>query len=204
MSPGRRRSSSFSNRFRRLSVQSYDYSQRKGIRPISWDEFAVLSATLAEQLEKPGVEAVVGIARAGLFPATAIACGLRRELYPVRVTRRVNDEITFASPVWRVPIAPEVAGKVVAVVDEIADTGETLALVSAAAEEHGAARIVTACLVAHTWASPAPDVAALITDEFVIFPWDQRVLVDGRWQPHPEIVMAIEAQRNNHPQNDRV
>ena len=91
-----------------------------------------------------------------------------------------------------------------AFVDEIADTGETLALVSAAAEERGAARIVTACLVAHTWASPAPDVAALITDELVIFPWDQRVLVNGRWQPHPELVMAVEAQRNNHPQNDRV
>lgn len=145
-------------------MQSYDYAHRQGVRAISWDEFAALSARLAEELEQAGVEVIVGIARAGLFPATAVACSLRRELYPVRATRRVNDEVAFRSPVWRVPVSPEVAGKVVAVVDEIADTGETLALVAGKVGETGATRVVTACLVSHTWASPAPDVSALVTE----------------------------------------
>jgi hypothetical protein len=35
---------------------------------------------------------------------------------------------------------------------------------------------------------------ALVTDELVIFLWDQQVLIDGQWQPHPEIVKALEAQ----------
>ena len=30
--------------------------------------------------------------------------------------------------------------------------------------------------------------------ELVIFSWDQQVLIDGTWQPHSEIVAAIEAQ----------
>jgi hypothetical protein len=38
-------------------------------------------------------------------------------------------------------------------------------------------------------------VSALITDALVIFPWDQEVLVEGEWQPHPEIVAALKAQR---------
>ncbi len=175
--------------------KAYDYAHRQGVRPLTWDEITRLAAHLAEALEKEGVEVVVGIARAGLIPATMVACSLRRELYPVRVTRRVNDEVRFATPVWRVPVSPEVAGKVVAVVDEIADTGETLALVAKSVEEHGAARVVTACLVSHSWASPAPTVAALVSDAFVIFPWDRQVLMNGRWQPHPEIVAGLEAQK---------
>ena len=179
-------------------MQSYDYTHRQGVKPISWGEFATLVADLAEKLS--GVEAIVGIARAGLFPATAVACALRCELYPVRVTRRVNDEVVFASPVWRVPVSPDVAGRAVAVVDEIADTGESLALVADAVRANGAARVVTAALVSHSWASPAPDVSALVTDALVIFPWDQRVFLAGRGQPHPEIAAALAAQGQDWPQ----
>jgi len=175
-------------------MKSYDYAHRQGVRPIVWEEFATMAAQLSEALEKAGVELIVGIARAGLIPATVVACSLRRELYPVRVTRRVNDEVRFPSPLWRVPVSPEVAGKVVAVVDEIADTGETLALVSKSVQEQGASRVITACLVSHSWANPAPTVCPLVTDELVIFPWDQQVFLDGKWQLHPEIVAALEAQ----------
>jgi hypothetical protein len=40
------------------------------------------------------------------------------------------------------------------------------------------------------------DFVTLVTDELVIFPWDQKVLIDGQWQPHPEIQAAIQAQEN--------
>lgn len=175
-------------------MKSYDYAHREGVRSISWEEFARLAAQLAEQLEQAGVEVIIGIARAGLIPATTVACNLRREMYPVRVTRRVNDEVRHASPVWKVPVSSEIAGKVVAVVDEIADTGETLALVAEGVREQGAARVLTATLISHSWASPPPDFCALVTDELIIFPWDQQVYSEGRWQPHPEIVAALKAQ----------
>ncbi|MFO7173068.1 MAG: phosphoribosyltransferase [Bacillota bacterium] len=175
-------------------MRSYDYATRKGVRALTWEEFHALTLTLAERLEALGVEAVVGVARAGLFPATGVAIALRRELYPCRVTRRVNDQVVRQTPAWVVPVVGDVAGKVVAVVDEIADTGETLATVARAVREQGARQVVTAALAAHTWASPAPDVTALVTDELVIFPWDQQVRVEGRWQLHPEIEEALRLQ----------
>ena len=175
-------------------MKSYDYATRKGVRPLSWEDFAELAAQLAEGLGLLGVEIIVGIARAGLFPATAVACSLRRELYPVRLTRRLNDEVRYETPVWRVPLSPEVRGKVVAVIDEMADTGETLALVAEAARQQGASRVITASLVSHTWADPAPEISALVTDELVIFPWDRRVLQNGRWEPHLEIEAALKLQ----------
>jgi len=69
-------------------MKSYDYSQRKGVEEISWERFACLAATLAEGNALEEIEVVVGIARAGLFPATAVGCALCKELFPVRITRR--------------------------------------------------------------------------------------------------------------------
>jgi hypothetical protein len=175
-------------------TQPYDYARRDGVEDLSWSDFERLCGELAEMLEAENVDMVLGVARAGLFPATAVALSLRRELYPVRLTRRQNDIVAFATPQWRVPVPDEVDGKVVAIVDEIADTGETLAIAAKAASEHGARRVVTAALVAHSWADPMPRHVPLITDALVLFPWNRQVLVAGQWQPHPEMLAAIEAQ----------
>ncbi len=175
-------------------MKSYDYATRKGIRPISWEEFALLGRQLAEQLNRAGVEAIVGNARAGLFPATLAACALRKELYPVRLTRRREDQVVRQEPVWITPLGVDLTGKVVAVVDEIADSGQTLQMAAEDARRKGARSVITACLVSHSWAEPAPDVVALVTDELVIFPWDREVLEAGKWVPHPEIEAAIKAQ----------
>lgn len=175
-------------------MKSYAYAHRSGVRGLTWIDFASLAARLAEQLELFHPQAIVGIARAGLFPATAVACSLRRELFPARLTRRSNDEVVYDTPTWKVPISPQVAGKVIAIIDEMADSGQTLALAAAEARALGATQVITASLVSHSWANPAPDLAALVTDEFIIFPWDHRVRVEGTWQPHPEVVAGLAAQ----------
>lgn len=177
-------------------MRSYGYAHRDGVRDLSWDDFAALAKTLAGLVASAEIDTVVGIARGGLFPATVVAASLRCELYPVRVTRRVNDEVRHARPVWRVPVSADVVGRSIAVIDEIADTGETLAMVAERVRAAGAARVVTACLVDHGWADPRPDFAALVTPAFVIFPWDREVLIDGRWQVHPEIEAGLRAQRD--------
>jgi len=175
-------------------MKSYDYANREGVRPLSWDDFAELCHQLSEQIAVFQPEIIVGIARAGLFPATGVALHLRKELYPLRVTRRVNDEGVYDDPVWRVPLSPDVSGKRVVIVDEIADSGQTLAMVSAESYQLGAEQVYTASLVRHSWCEPVPDACALVTDQLVIFPWDQQVLIEGKWQPHPEILEALKMQ----------
>lgn len=172
----------------------YDYARRYGVRYLSWEEVAGLSQGLAEILEGDHPQLVVGVLRAGVFPAFVVSAALRCDLSVVRISRRVDQEVTYEHPVWRVPVPPSVAGKVVAVVDEIADTGETLTLVRDAVGDHAAARVITATLVAHSWAEPQPDVVSLVSDEFVVFPWDARILDNGRWVPHPEVEAGIRAQ----------
>jgi hypoxanthine phosphoribosyltransferase len=177
-------------------MQSYDYTHRDGVYEVSWDDFFTLAQQLAEALAKYQVEAIIGVARAGLFPATAVACMLRCELYPVRITRRLNDEVVYKTPVWKTPVPPGVAGKGVAIIDEISDTGETLAMVSDGVQKAGARAVVTACLASHSWANPRPELSAIVSDALVLFPWDQVVLQNGKWVKHPEIVAAMNAQVN--------
>ena len=110
------------------------------------------------------------------------------------MTRRVNDRVTFEHPVWKVDVSADVVGKVIAVVDEIADTGETLALVAERIKEIGAVQVVTTSLISHSWAQPAPEIVALVTDALVIFPWDQHIYKDGRWLLHPELKEALSFQ----------
>ncbi len=176
-------------------MHSYDYAHRFGVEPITWERFADLSAALVEKIAPFNIDAVVGTARAGMFPATAISLMLRRELYPARLSRRVNDEVTFQHPQWIVDVAADVNDKVVAVVDEIADTGETLNLMAGRVKERGAKQVITAALVAHSWAAPMPDVVALTSDALILFPWDEQVYVSGQWQPHPEGVEALKQQK---------
>ena len=175
-------------------MKSYDYAHRSGVLALSWEDFAVLSTQLAEKLSAFPVEAIVGLARAGLFPATLLTCCLRLELYPARLTRRLNDQVVRETPVWITPISPQVVGKCVAVVDEMADSGQTLHMAAQAAGQLGATRVISVSLVAHSWANPMPEVYGLVSDALIIFPWDRRVWVDGQWQPHPEIQVALQQQ----------
>jgi uncharacterized protein len=175
-------------------MKSYDYAHREGVMPITWDDFATLSRILAERAEPYHPQVILGIARAGLFPATLLACSLRLEFYPIRLTRRYNDEVQSDIPVWKVPVPDEVGGKIVMVVDEIADSGKTLAMASESARLKGAAQVITACLVSHSWADLPPMVSALVSDAFIIFPWDRQVLENGKWVTHPEIEAGIKAQ----------
>jgi hypoxanthine phosphoribosyltransferase len=175
-------------------MKSYDYAHRTGVKRFSWNDFARLSRLLAELVESYHPQVILGIARAGLFPATAVACSLRCELFPIRLTRRSEDVVMYEQPVWKVPVPPEVAGKIIVLIDEIADAGETLSMAALSARNKGAKEVITACLVSHSWAKPAPQVCALVTDAFVIFPWDKMILQHGKWVPHPEIVSGLKAQ----------
>ncbi len=176
-------------------MKSYDYAKRHGFREITWDQFNSLSNRLVESLAQHNLDMVLGIARAGLFPATAVACKMRLELYPLRVTRREGDRVVREHPVWKVGLPDEVAGKTIAVIDEMADSGETLRMVANEARNRDAAEVISASLVAHSWAEPFPDVVALTSDALIIFPWDKRVYSGAEWRLHPELGEAL-AMRN--------
>ena len=177
---------------------SYDYKNRKGIKEISWKDFGKFSKKLSELLSKEKIDIIIGIARAGLLPATAVSCMLRKEIYPIRLTRRFNDEFVTKNPKWKLTLPKNILrNKVVAIIDEITDTGKTLSIVKEETKKCGASRVVTASLISHTWAKPKPDYVIFETDELVLFPWDFKIFQEGQWQIHPEYKNAILKQQGN-------
>jgi hypoxanthine phosphoribosyltransferase len=177
-----------------MTQRPYDYSTRKGIHPISWEDFHGLCKGLARAVAPFDPEIILAVGRGGFYPGTLIAHMLRAEIYPVRLSRRINDIVRYERPQWLVRPPALIKDRRVLVVDEISSTGETIALVNEEAERLGAAEVRSAVLYAHTWGTSAPDYIGLITDELILNPWDREIFEDGQFVVHPEYAEALKQQ----------
>lgn len=177
-----------------MSDAAYDYSTRAGIRPISWNDFHGLVKALVVAVAPWRPEMVLPVGRGGYYPGALLAHMLQLEVYPVRLSRRVDDVVVRESPLWLVEPPAAVAGRRVLVVDEMCSTGETIRLVRERALALGAAGARTATLYAHTWGAAAVDYTGLITDELVMNPWDREIYRDGAFHIHPEYAGALAQQ----------
>ncbi len=156
--------------------------QKQQIRELSWSEFDVLVQALAREAAagfKP--TAVVGLVHGGVFVGGAVASALKLEFFPVRITRRSRDQ-TSAAPG---DLSPELRGRRVLIVDDIASSGDSLEFAVKLARVRGVKQVATAALVARP-DRYEPHFAALRSDEFFVFPWDYAPMVaDARFSREP-------------------
>jgi hypoxanthine phosphoribosyltransferase len=177
-----------------MAENPYDYSTRKGIWPISWQDFHGLCKALAKAVSGFQPEVIVPIGRGGYYPGTLITHLLQAEVYPVRVSRRVNNQVKFDTPQWLLEPPALVRGKRVLIVDEICGSGETISMVKEKVESLGASKVRSAVLYAHTWGTSVPDYIGLVSDALLLNPWDREVLIDGAFQMTDEYVEALSLQ----------
>jgi uncharacterized protein len=178
-----------------MAERPYDYSTRRGVLPISWEDFHGICKALARAAAAWRSELVLAVGRGGYYPGSLIAHMLRVDVHPVRVSRRVDDVVMFREPRWLLEPPPTIADHRVVVVDEICSSGRTLSMVKERAEALGAGQVKTAVLYAHTWGISTPDAIGLITDALVLNPWDREILRDGVFGFHPEVVEALGLQQ---------
>lgn len=153
-----------------MASDPYDYENRQGIRPISWQDFHGLCKGLAGAVEPWQPEIVLAVGRGGYYPGTLIAHILRIDIHPVRLSRRVQDVVVHREPQWTLRPPEAVQGRRVLVIDEICSTGETLNMVSAEAGRMGAGEVRTAVLYAHGKGAHIPDYVGLISDSLLLNP----------------------------------
>ena len=177
-----------------MSQKPYNYQDRKDILPISWNDFHGLCKGLAEAISHDPPELILAVGRGGFYPGTLIAHLLQAEVYPIRLSRRVNDIVQYKSPQWMVEPPANVNGHHILIVDEICDSGETLTIIKEKVETMGAANVKSAVLYAHSWGAAIPDYIGLITDALILNPWDREILKDEIFQFHPEYVQALAQQ----------
>src|SRR6266566_6447043 len=80
----------------------YSYENRKGILPISWEDYFGLCKGLALAIAAYDPEIILGIARGGLYAATLLSHMLQAEFYAVRITCRFKDHVVYDIPMWLV------------------------------------------------------------------------------------------------------
>ena len=165
-------------------MQSYDHDHEGEIN-IAWEEFDSLCRTLAMMASSYDPQVIVGIAKGGVLPATVVASLLRREFYPIRISRRHNDQVVRDTPEILQGPPPAIRGLRVLLVDDIVATGETMDLARKACLAQGASQVRTASLCSHSFGQ-RPDYVALVSDALIVFPWDREILERGQFVPHPE------------------
>jgi len=174
-----------------MSQNSYDYSTRTGVHPISWEDFHGICKALALSISHFQPEVIVPVGRGGYYPGALLAHLLQVEIYPVRVSRRINNIVKYKEPQWFVTPPAEIARHRVVVVDEICDSGETIIKVKEKCLALGASMVKSVVLYSHSKAVHVPDYIGIITDELLLNPWDREVFRNGGFHFNPEYAEAL-------------
>ncbi len=160
--------------------------EHHGRREITWEMFGEMAQDLALRIDADyQADCVVGVSKGGLTLASVLASLFRIDLFPIRLSYRVRDEVVHDKPKWSVEPPQEVEGCKVLLVDEIAVSGRTLREAERALLERSATEIKTCTLYIHP-GSYKPDYYLMETPELVIHPWDKWIIVDGKLVIHPE------------------
>lgn len=150
---------------------------------LTWSDFGLASRDLATQIVADGfvTDIVVAVARGGLLPAGALAYALgTKAAGTLNVEFYTDLEETLPAPVVLEPLldTSALAGKNLLVVDDVADSGRTLALVMELLREH-AADVRSAVLYTKPRTIIRPDYSWRETDLWITFPWSAEPPVSG-------------------------
>lgn len=145
---------------------------------LTWDGFGDATRELARKIVSDGFapEIVVAIARGGLLPGGAIAYGLGvKSCGALNVEFYTGIGTVLDTPVLLSPDLdlPSLAGRRVLLVDDVADSGRTLALAVDLLAAH-AADVRSVCLYTKPGSIARPDYVWSETDRWIDFPWSAR------------------------------
>ncbi len=145
----------------------------------SWEDVEELCKAVAEKIKRSGFspDVVIAIARGGWVPARLLCDYLDiRELYSVKTehwgvvaTRDGKAKLTQ-------PLNADVSGKRVLIVDDVADTGETIKLVKEHVESFSPEEVKIAVVDYKKTSKFIPDFYAAEMEEWrwIVYPWSLR------------------------------
>ena len=145
---------------------------------LTWEGFGTASRDLAQMIVDSDFtpDIIIAVARGGLLPAGALSYAMG-----VKLSDAVNVEFytdvheTLPDPVLLAPMldTESISGRKVLVVDDVVDSGRTLALVLELLSGHGA-QCRSAVVYEKPQSEVKPDYAWKTTDEWIVFPWSDQ------------------------------
>ncbi len=143
----------------------------------TWDQIYEMLLDLAERVRKDRFlpDIILGISRGGWPPARVMSDLLgTAELANVKVEFYVGVAETKKEPVITQPISVSVKSKDVLILDDVADTGQSLRLVKNHVTKQRARAVKTATIYYKPWSVIVPDYYEKQTRRWVVFPWERK------------------------------
>jgi hypothetical protein len=141
----------------------------------SWKQLYHMLLELADGLSLDKPEVIIGVARGGLVPARIISDLLGNvELGVVGVGFYTNIAETKEQPNITMGISTTVKDKKVLIIDDVADTGQSLQTVKNYLTTLGAKEVKTATIYYKPWSTIKPNFYARKSRKWIIFPWETR------------------------------
>ena len=142
----------------------------------SWDRIYDMLIDLAKRVKDSGFkpDLIVGVCRGGWAPARVMSDLLENaNTASIRIEFYLAPGVTSRKPVISQAIMVPVKGVNVLVVDDVADTGESLKVAVEHLDVCGAKAIRTATIYYKPQSIFKPDFFIVQTEQWIIFPWER-------------------------------
>ncbi len=117
---------------------------------------------------------IIGVARGGWIPARILADLLGiSSLANLGITFYTDIAKTGRTPVITQPITGKIKGRIVLMVDDVADTGQSLKVGRDHVKGLHPRKLKIATIYKKPWSILTPDFIAAESDAWIIFPWEQ-------------------------------
>jgi hypoxanthine phosphoribosyltransferase len=146
----------------------------------SWSQIYTLLLNLTEKIQKSGFEpdVIVGVSRGGWLPARIMSDLLENPNLANVTTEFYNGVAeTKRECVITQPVSVPIKDRKILVVDDVADTGESLQLVDSHLQKEGASEVKIATIYYKPWSNIVPDYYGKETHCWVVFPWERKETV---------------------------
>ncbi|TFF92750.1 phosphoribosyltransferase [Candidatus Thorarchaeota archaeon] len=144
---------------------------------LSWQDVYTLTLQLSERIVQSGFkpEIIVGIARGGWIPARILSDVLYAEtLQNIRIEYYTDVGVKGKEPKITQPLSGTLEGKHILLVDEVADTGDSLHTAVEYVKGLGAGDVRSAVLHLKSTSCIIPDYYMVKTDAWTVYPWENR------------------------------
>ena len=154
-------------------------SQRVPSRIVSWEEIERWAEIIVEKIGELKFDCVISVIRGGLVPARVVADYLNiKDIFTLKTEHWGITATQDGKAVVTYPIVKDLTGRSVLVVDDIADTGQSIRLAIEATKQKNPKVVKTATFLHIRKSEIVPDYyAEEITEDnwkWFIFPWNKK------------------------------
>lgn len=144
---------------------------------LNWNNIQSLTLSLACKILDSSFipDIIVGVARGGWIAARLLSDLLNvKNLASMKIEFYKSIGRRNGKPIITQPISEPPYGKSILIVDDVADTGESLILAKTHVSSMGAKEVKLATLHMKPWSKIVPDFYVELTDAWIIYPWEFR------------------------------